>query len=168
MTTGGTSNTAAIFSKNYPSLWDFRPGDDAFYTVEPYLDPYTGVVQSVYPCGTDVTVQVVSRSGSTITVTDPTGLGAGMFLAGTQTTIVSINGNVVTLSAAFGSSTTTFPTNATFTRTQPVVSVTATLVTPGSASVTVASAADWRLGKPWPQAPRPPQALRPPPYPWAT
>ena len=35
MTTGGTSNTAAIFSKNFPSLWDFRPGDDAFDTVQP-------------------------------------------------------------------------------------------------------------------------------------
>jgi hypothetical protein len=147
MTTGGTSNTAAIFSKNYPSLWDFRPGDDAFDTVEPYLDPYTGNVLTTYQCGGDIATVVLSRSGNTITVADPTGLGIGMFQSGTQIQILSISGNVVTLSAAFGSSSTTFPANATFTRIQPIVSVTATLVTPGSNQITVNSATGLAIGQ---------------------
>jgi len=147
MTTGGTNNTAAIFSKNYPSLWDFRPGDDAFDTNEPYLDPYTGVVTATVACAGNVTVQVLSRSGNTITVADPTGLGVGMFQTGTQLQIVSIAGNVITLSASFGSSTTTFPTNATFTRIQPNVVVTATLVTPGSSQITVSSATGLAIGQ---------------------
>src|SRR5579871_2883364 len=145
MTTGGTSNILATFSKDFPSLWDFRPGDDAFDTVEPYLDPYTGLVANTVTCAGNVTVSVLSKSGNTITVSDPSGLGAGMFLNGTQTTIVSIAGNVITLSAAFTG--TTFPTSATFTRIQPVVSVTATLVTPGSATVTVASATGLAIGQ---------------------
>jgi hypothetical protein len=145
MTTGGTNNTAGTFSKNYPSLWDFRPGDDAFDTIEPYLDPYTGIVKGTYVCGGDVTVSVVSKSGSTITVVDPTGLGAGMFITGTQTTIVSISGNIVTLSAAFSG--TTFPANATFTRNQPIISVTATLVTAGSNQITVNSSAGLQIGQ---------------------
>jgi len=145
MTTGGTSNTAALFSMNYPSLWDFRRGDDAFDTPEPYLDPYTGIVKSTYQCGNDVTVSVLAKSGNTITVADTTGLGAGMFLTGTQTTIQSISGNVITLSAAFTG--TTFPANATFTRIQPLISVTATLVTPGSNQVTVSSATGLAIGQ---------------------
>ncbi len=44
MTTGGTSNLANTFANNHPSLWDFRPGDDAYDTIQPYLDPYTGIV----------------------------------------------------------------------------------------------------------------------------
>ena len=52
-------------------------------------------------CGGDVTVVVLSKSGNTITVLDPTGLGVGMFLTGTQLQILSISGNVVTLNAAF-------------------------------------------------------------------
>jgi len=145
MTTGGTSNVAQTFSKNFPSLWDFRPGDDAFDTTEPYLDPYTGLVTGTVPCGTNVTVQVLSKSGNTITVSDPTGLGTGMFLTGTQSTIVSIVGNVVTLSAAFSG--TTFPTSATFSRIQPIVGTTATLITPGSAVITVSSAANLAIGQ---------------------
>jgi len=147
MTTGGTNNTAAIFAKNFPSLWDFRPGDDAFDTIEPYLDPYTGLVRGTYQCGGDVTVSVLSRSGNTITVADTTGLAVGMFQTGTQLTIQSIAGNVVTLSAAFGSSGTTFPTNATFTRNQPNISVIATLVTPGSNQITVNSATGLAIGQ---------------------
>jgi len=145
MTTGGTSNTAAIFSKNYPSLWDFRPGDDAFDTIEPYLDPFTGLVKGVYQCGTDITVSALAKSGNTITVADTTGIGVGMFITGTQTSIVSIAGNVITLSAAFTG--TTFPANVTFTRIQPLISVTATLVTPGSNQVTVASATGLAIGQ---------------------
>ena len=148
MTTGGTSNTLGTFAKNFPSLWDFRPGDDAFDTVEPYLDPYTGNVSNSYNCSLelgDVTVSVLSKSGNTITVADTTGLGAGMFLSGTQTVIASISGNVVTLSAAFSGS--SFPANATFSRIQPIVSVTATLVTPNSNQITVNSAAGLAIGQ---------------------
>jgi len=147
MTTGGTNNTAGIFSKNFPSLWDWRPGDDAYDTPEPYLDPYTGSVNTTYVCGGDLNVLVLSRSGNTITVADPSGLGVGMFLAGTQTTIQSIAGNVVTLSAAFGTSTTTFPANATFSRLQSTVAVTATLVTPGSNQITVNSTSGLAIGQ---------------------
>jgi hypothetical protein len=147
MTTGGTSNTAAIFSMNYPSLWDFRRGDDAYDTAQPYLDPFTGIVSINYVCGSDVTVSVLARSGNTITVADPTGLGVGMFQTGTQLQIVSIAGNVVTLSGSFGSGSTTFPTNATFTRVQPIVSVTANLVSAGSPQVTVASATGLAIGQ---------------------
>ena len=60
MTTGGTINTAGAFSVNFPSLWDFRPGDDAYDTAEPFLDPYTGNVNSSYNCASDVTVSVVA------------------------------------------------------------------------------------------------------------
>jgi len=145
MTTGGTNNTAALFSKNYPSLWDWRSGDDAFDTAEPYLDPYTGVVNTTYQCGSDLTVTILSKSGNTITVADPSGLGAGMYLTGTQTQIQSISGNVITLSAAFSGS--TFPANATFSRIQPIVSVTATLVTPGSNQITVTSTNGLAIGQ---------------------
>jgi hypothetical protein len=31
---------------NDPSLWDFRPGDDAYDTTSPYLDPFTGKIQT--------------------------------------------------------------------------------------------------------------------------
>jgi len=43
MTTGGTSNLAGTFATNNPSLWDFRPGDDAYdnYNIN-YLDPVNG------------------------------------------------------------------------------------------------------------------------------
>jgi len=145
MTTGGTSNTAGIFSRDFPSLWDFRPGDDAFDTIEPLLDPYTGRVSSTYACGNDVTVSVTGKSGNNITVADPTGLGQGMFLSGTQTSIVSIAGNVVTLSAAFSG--TSFPTNQTFTRVQPTVTAVATLVTAASNQITVASTAGLSIGQ---------------------
>jgi len=43
MTTGGTANLAGTFATNNPSLWDFRPGDDAYdnYNIN-YLDPVNG------------------------------------------------------------------------------------------------------------------------------
>jgi len=44
MTTGQTTNVVGTFAKNVPSLWDFRPGDDAYDTSSSVLDPYTGVV----------------------------------------------------------------------------------------------------------------------------
>jgi hypothetical protein len=52
MTTGDTPNTASTFPQtqpgmSHPSLWDFRPGDDAFDSILPYLDPYTGYVYGI-------------------------------------------------------------------------------------------------------------------------
>jgi hypothetical protein len=57
MTASDTVNVSATFPQtgtpcpptaggcaNDPSLWDFRPGDDAFDTTIPYLDPVTGAV----------------------------------------------------------------------------------------------------------------------------
>ena len=43
MTTGGTPNVAATFNTNNPSLWDFRPGDDAYdSSLFGYIDPING------------------------------------------------------------------------------------------------------------------------------
>jgi hypothetical protein len=43
MTTGGTANLAGTFATNNPSLWDFRPGDDAYDSPGLlYVDPFTG------------------------------------------------------------------------------------------------------------------------------
>src|ERR1022692_3891696 len=145
MTAGGTNNTAATFSKNFPSLWDFRPGDDAYDTVQPYVDPYTGTVFNTYNCATDVTVTVVTVAGNALNVADPTGLVVGMFLSGTQTTILSITGNTVTLSGFFSPD--SLPASATFTRIQPVISVLATLVTPGSNQIKVADPTGLQLGQ---------------------
>ncbi len=51
MTTGGTTNVNNTFFNNHPSLWDFRPGDDAYDTILPYLDPVSGMVfTTVTPC----------------------------------------------------------------------------------------------------------------------
>src|SRR5579871_250220 len=145
MTTGGTNNTLATFSNDFPSLWDFRPGDDAYDTAQPYLDPYSGNVISTYDCGADVTVTALGSSGATITVDNAAGLVAGMFLSGTQTTIVSIQGNVVTLSAAYTG--TIFPVSVTFNRNQPTVAAVASLVTPGSNKITVADPTNLRIGQ---------------------
>jgi hypothetical protein len=84
MTTGGTSNTLGTFSRDYPSLWDFRPGDDAYDTTEPYLDPYTGNVLGSYNgvCGNSVTqpgtasavATLVTPGSAQITVASTAGL----------------------------------------------------------------------------------------------
>ena len=50
MTTGGTTNLNNTFFNNHPSLWDFRPGDDAYDTTLPYLDPATGQVFTQVAC----------------------------------------------------------------------------------------------------------------------
>jgi len=42
MTTGGTPNLAGTFSTNNPSLWDFRPGDDAYDSSLQWVDPVDG------------------------------------------------------------------------------------------------------------------------------
>ena len=86
MTTGGTSNLSATFNVDFPSLWDFRPGDDAYDTSEPYLDPYTGVVTTTVPCPNTITVTATVTSGSkTVTVSSTVGLYVGMFVATTGT-----------------------------------------------------------------------------------
>jgi hypothetical protein len=57
MTTGGTPNVANTFNNNHPSLWDFRPGDDAYDTTAPYLNPYTGrTVAAITPCNANATI----------------------------------------------------------------------------------------------------------------
>ena len=137
MTTGGTSNVANTFSKNFPSLWDFRPGDDAFDTAQPYLDPYTGTVINQVPCGQDVTVlATVTKNSATVVVNDTTGLAVGMFLTSTSVatfpaTITAINTstNTITLSSAYNGNSSTLPltTSLKFTRIQPGVTTTATL-----------------------------------------
>jgi hypothetical protein len=165
MTTGGTSNVANTFSRNYPSLWDFRPGDDAFDTVQPYLDPFTGVVLNTVPCPGNVTVQAtVTRNSTTVTVNDTTALGVGMFLtsanvASFPATITAINAatNQITLSSAWNaaSSTTPLGTTLTFSRTQPGVTTTVTITpaaaalpaTPPNNVITVASATGLQIGQ---------------------
>ena len=165
MTTGGTANVSNTFSKNYPSLWDFRPGDDAFDTVEPYLDPFTGVVIGSVNCGTDITVlATVTKNSTSVVVNDTTGLAVGQFLNSTNVaaipaTITAINTttNTVTLSSAYTGNTSTLPlsTSLTFTRIQPLVTTTATM-TIGAASlpavapsnvITVASATGLQIGQ---------------------
>jgi hypothetical protein len=42
MTTGGTANLAGTFGTNNPSLWDFRPGDDAYDSSLTVIDPIGG------------------------------------------------------------------------------------------------------------------------------
>ena len=100
MTTGGTSNTLGTFAKDYPSLWDFRPGDDAYDTVEPYLDPYTGTVDGSFngTCGASVTqpsgtVSVIgtqiTAGAVNITVNSATGLAIGQTIQ-TGTPVVTV------------------------------------------------------------------------------
>lgn len=149
MTTGGTANVAQTFSKSFPSLWDFRPGDDAYDTVQPYIDPYTGLSTTTVPCGNNVTVTVLSKSGNTITVADTTGLAVGQYLTSTSVgtfpaTITAISGNVVTLSSAYTG--TTFPTTLTFSLNQPGLTLTASQITAGSNVITLSSTAGLQIG----------------------
>lgn len=149
MTTGGTSNVAATFSKNFPSLWDFRPGDDAYDTVQPYIDPYTGVSTNTVTCVGDVKLPATATKGSAVlAMPNTTGLAVGMFLkafdlvpanqpnvgtitiASTAPTIASIGSGSVTLSSSSGltwtGTATTITGSATFSRTQPSVNATTT------------------------------------------
>src|SRR5207253_11233379 len=91
MTTGGTANLAATFSKNFPSLWDFRPGDDAFDTVEPYIDPYTGDLLTTVTCPTSVTAiftatGTVTNGSRTVPLNNAQGLAIGMSVVSVATT----------------------------------------------------------------------------------
>jgi hypothetical protein len=151
MTTGGTQNVSATFAHSFPSLWDFRPGDDAFDTVEPYLDPYTGNVSNSIACPGSVNVSVLSISGSTATLSSSAGLAVGMFAsnftgapAGTTPMITAIAGNVITLN--FPPTNTTFPFTGTFSATAPNVTQTATTVTSGSPIITLASTTGLVIG----------------------
>jgi len=84
MTTGGTSNLSATFNVDFPSLWDFRPGDDAYDSVGPFLDPYTGVVQETVPCPNSlVVIGTVTAKSATVAVTSTVGLYVGMFVSAT-------------------------------------------------------------------------------------
>ena len=84
MTTGGTSNLSATFNVDFPSLWDFRPGDDAYDTTEPYIDPYTGTVQTAVDCPNLILVTgQVTKGSATVTVSSTAGLFVGMFVSGT-------------------------------------------------------------------------------------
>ena len=148
MTTGGTANLAGTFSKDFPSLWDFRPGDDAYDTVEPYINAYTGVIQTTVICPNSisgVTGTVTSGSKVITSVTDTTGVSVGMFVTGTGiptgTTIVSFTpsgGGVlgtITLSAA--ATATNNAVSLTFSTTPPSVTATASLLTGGSQTITL-------------------------------
>jgi hypothetical protein len=42
MTTGGPANLGGTFSTHNPSLWDFRPGDDAYDSSLTIIDPISG------------------------------------------------------------------------------------------------------------------------------
>ena len=77
MTTGGTSNLSATFNNDFPSLWDFRPGDDAYDSTEPYLDPYTGIVNSAVTCPNNQTVTAVVTNGSKTVTLSTQGLFVG-------------------------------------------------------------------------------------------
>jgi hypothetical protein len=132
MTTGGTANLAGTFARNYPSLWDFRPGDDAFDTVQPYTDPYTGDVLTTVACSTANTSTFtvsgnVTNGSKVVPVNSAQGLTVGMSLIKATTTstvppgpvtvpagtvIASISGNTVTLNnnLSVGSGTATPPT----------------------------------------------------------
>jgi hypothetical protein len=112
MTTGGTGNLATTFSKNFPSLWDIRPGDDAFDTSEPYTDPYTGDLLTTVACPGNITYSATITQGSkTATITSTVGLSAGLFVTSpiaasstsgtgfvTGTTITALGSNSITLS----------------------------------------------------------------------
>jgi len=98
MTTGGTANVAATFSKNFPSLWDFRPGDDAYDTVQPFIDPYTGISTNTVPCPGNIQLLATVTNGSrTVTISDTTGLGVGMFVTGGST--IPANTTISTITA---------------------------------------------------------------------
>jgi len=132
MTTGGTSNVAATFSRNFPSLWDFRPGDDAYDTVQPYINPYTGLSTNTVPCTGAITLAGTATKA------------AGATTSATTTTILMSN----TTSLALGMSLTGFtpvpatqPNIGTITNNNPVI----TAINPG-VSVTVGTGFGWVLG----------------------
>jgi len=119
MTTGGTSNTLGTFSRDYPSLWDFRPGDDAFDTVEPYLDPYTGVVLNSYNgvCGNAVTqpgtaavvATLISPGTSQLTVASSAGLAINQTIQSGTPVATTFNTGTVSVTAASTTNASTTP-----------------------------------------------------------
>jgi hypothetical protein len=104
MTTGGTANLAATFSKDYASLWDFRPGDDAYDTAESYVDPYTGIITTSVPCPNDITTRsaTLTNGSKTVSPIDTTGLGQGMFVSSSPSSIVPAGTTVASVITASG------------------------------------------------------------------
>src|SRR6185369_13886858 len=167
MTTGGSSNVAATFSKDFPSLWDFRPGDDAYDTILPYIDPYTGVVTTSVPCTGDINVlATVTKNSATITVADATNLQVGMYLGGANGTSVSSfpaqiksitpngsGGATIVLTSNYTGNTTgsgnppVGPVTLTFTVNPPGTTVTITQIVAGSNQITVNSTAGLLIGQ---------------------
>ena len=149
MTTGGTSNVASTFSKNYASLWDFRPGDDAYDTALPYLDPYSGVATTTVPCPNDVTVQAIANKTTYLQVADATGLQVGMYLSGTTTQITAIQPNgtggaTITLSAAITNS---GATSLKFSLNPQSANFTINQIVDGSTFLSVSSTAGLQVGQ---------------------
>jgi hypothetical protein len=164
MTTGGSANLSATFSKDFPSLWDFRPGDDAYDTQLPYIDPYTGVVNTTITCPGDISVQAnVTRNSATIVVNDAIGLQVGMFLTSTavsafpaQIKTITPNGGggaTIVLTSNITSNTTgsgvppVAPVVLTFTLNPPGTTVTVTQIVNGSNQITVNSTAGLIIGQ---------------------
>src|SRR5262249_42487387 len=90
MTTGGPPNPALLvppggssFSKSFPSLWAYRPGDDAFDTNTAYLSPYTGIIQTQVACAANRTGTLTIGSRTITAVADTSGIAVGMLVSGT-------------------------------------------------------------------------------------
>ena len=48
-TVGGPATINNTFATHFPSLWDYRPGDDAYDTTLPYLNPISGNIVTSDP-----------------------------------------------------------------------------------------------------------------------
>ena len=92
MTTGGPTTTAGVFSKNFASLWAYRPGDDAFDRVEPVIDPYTGAVPTAVPCaGTETASGNLTQGSRTITgVPDTANIQTGTYIVASGVPVGSV------------------------------------------------------------------------------
>lgn len=148
MTTGGPGNQTGVFSNNFPSLWGFRPGDDAYDTVEPYVDPYVGTIFTTVPCSGSINVYGNLTTGSrTITnIVNTNGIQPGMFINGFGVPPGSVVSQVtpntsVTWSTATGAATSNFNNDSlSFTTQGPATSELASLLPNGSNQITVGNA----------------------------
>ena len=148
MTTGGPGNQTGVFSNNFPSLWGFRPGDDAYDTVEPYADPYVGTIDTTIPCPGSINVFGDLAIGSrTITnIVNTNGIQTGMFISGfgvpPDSVVSQVTPNTsVTWSTATGPSTINHNHDSlSFTTQGPPMSELASLLTSGSNQITVGNA----------------------------
>ena len=66
-TVGGPATINNTFATHFPSLWDYRPGDDAFDTTLPYLNPITGTLVTSDPrlCLAPVTASAFATTVTT-------------------------------------------------------------------------------------------------------